>query len=127
MTEIRELTAHLENGGQADPNGLMVVVSRHAVTEAVRLLRLLGETEDALAACQSQASGLLRAIRDDIEAAYNGLDYLTSLHVAAAADPNNGRKLAIDAAEIKGRLLLHMKRIDDLVVTTSTASDGVQK
>lgn len=67
---------------------------------------------DALAACQSQASGILRAIRGDIEAAYNGLDYLTNTRVAMAADPNSGRQLAIAAAEIKGRLLQHMKRID---------------
>lgn len=57
MTEIIELVKHLENGKQADPDGVMVTVSRHAVTEAVRLLRLLGETEEALAACQSQAGG----------------------------------------------------------------------
>ena len=62
--------------------------------------------------CQSEASVILRSIRGDIEAAYNGLDYLTSIHVATAADPNGGRQLAIDAAEIKGRLLQHMKRID---------------
>jgi hypothetical protein len=60
MTEIRELIAHLENGGKADPNGLMVVVSRHAVTEAIRLLNLLGETNEALAACQSEGSAWKR-------------------------------------------------------------------
>lgn len=57
MTEMRELIAHLESGSQVDPDGVMVTVSRHAVTEAVRLLHILGETEDALAACQSQAGG----------------------------------------------------------------------
>jgi hypothetical protein len=90
---------------------------RLADAEIDRLMRELGETEDALAACQSQAGGLLRAIRNDIEAAYNGLDYLTNLRVAAAADPNGNRRLAIDAAEIRGRLLQHMKRIDDVVAT----------
>ena len=58
------------------------------------------------------AETLRSSIRGDIEAAYNGLDYLTSIHVATAADPNGGRNLARDAAEIKGRLLQHMKRID---------------
>ncbi len=69
--------------------------------------------------CQSEASVILRSIRGDIEAAYNGLDYLTSIHVATAADPNGGRQLAIDAAEIKGRLLQHMKRIDAVVTTVT--------
>ena len=69
--------------------------------------------------CRSEASVILRSIRGDIEAAYNGLDYLTSIHVATAADPNGGRQLAIDAAEIKGRLLQHMKRIDAAVTTVT--------
>lgn len=95
-----------------------------SLTESLHaLVSLLGETNEALAACQSQASGILRSIRGDIEAAYNGLDYLTSIHVATAADPNGGRQLAIDAAEIKGRLLQHIKRID-AVVTTVTVPDG---
>ena len=89
--------------------------------ERDRLKEELGETNDALAACQSECGGLLRAIRNDIEAAYNGLDYLTNLRVAAAADPNGNRRLAIDAAEIRGRLLQHMKRID-AVVTTPTVT-----
>ncbi len=55
MTAVSELIAHLNNGQQADEDGVTVIVSRHAVAEAVRLLRLLGETEEALAACQSQA------------------------------------------------------------------------
>ena len=121
MTAISELIAHLNNGQQADEDGVTVIVSRQAVAEAVRLLRLLGETEEALAACQSQAGGLLRSIRKDIEAAYNGLDYLTNIHVAMTADPNGGRQLAIDAAEIKGRLLQHMKRMDAVVATVTVA------
>jgi hypothetical protein len=123
MTEITELMAHLNNGQRADEDGVMVIVSRHAVAEAIRLLRLLGETEDALAACQSQAGGLLRAIRNDLEAAYNGLDFLTNLRVAAAADPNGNRRLAIDAAEIRGRLLQHMRRIDEIVTTVTVGGD----
>ena len=112
MISIHELIRHLNNGQRADEDGVMVIVGRQAVTEAIRLLNLLGETNEALAACQSQANGTLRSMRGDIEAAYNGLDHLTSIHVATAADPNCGRQLAIDAAEIKGRLLQHMKRID---------------
>ena len=84
----------------------------------------LGETNDALAACQSQCGGILRSIRGDIEAAYNGLDYLTSIHVATAADPNGGRQLAIDAAEIKGRLLQHMRRIDSVITTVTVSADS---
>jgi hypothetical protein len=101
----------------------MVIVSRHAVEEAAKRLRLLGETEEALAACQSEASGLLRSMRNDIEAAYNGLDFLTNLRVAAAADPNGNRRLAIDAAEIRGRLLQHMRQIDKIVKTVTVGGD----
>ena len=57
MTKVSELIAHLSNSRPADGEGVMVIVGRHAVLEAVRLLQLLGETEDALAACQSQAGG----------------------------------------------------------------------
>lgn len=78
----------------------------------------------ALAARQSQSGGILRSIRGDIEAAYNGLDYLTSIRVATAADPNGGRNLARDAAEIKGRLLQHMKRIDAVLSTNSPEVTG---
>ncbi len=92
-------------------------VLKAAAVMLIDIRTVLGETNEALAACQSQAGGLLRAIRNDIEAAYNGLDYLTNLRVAAAADPNGNRRLAIDAAEIRGRLLMHMKRIDDVVAT----------
>ncbi len=70
---------------------------------------------------------ILRSIRGDIEAAYNGLDYLTSIHVATAADHNGGRQLAIDAAEIKGRLLQHMKRIDAVVTTVTVTASEVAK
>lgn len=124
MTAVSELIAHLNNGQQADADGTMVIVSRHAAAEAVRLLGLLGETEDALAACQSEASGLLRSMRNDIAAAYNGLDYLTNLRVATAADPNAGRELAIDAAEIKGRLRRHISRIDK-IVTAAIVGGGI--
>ncbi len=92
-------------------------VLKAAAVMLIDIRTVLGETNEALAACQSQAGGLLRAIRNDIEAAYSGLDYLTNLRVAAAADPNGNRRLAIDAAEIRGRLLLHMKRIDDVVAS----------
>lgn len=49
MTKVSELIAHLSNSRPADGEGVMVIVGRHAVLEAVRLLQLLGETEDALA------------------------------------------------------------------------------
>lgn len=58
-------------------------------------------------------------LRNDIQAAYNGLDHLTHLRVAFAADPNDGRRLAIDAAEIKGRLATHMRRIDAALAADS--------
>ena len=123
---IHELIRHL-NHGQRQGDGTTMLVGRHAVTEAIRLLNLLGETNDALAACQSQVGGtifhlrgLLRNVREDIEAAYNGLDHLTRLSVAERADPNRAMGLAYDAAEIKGRLLQHMKHIDR-VLTAATA------
>jgi hypothetical protein len=55
MPNIHELILHLNNGRQADEDGVFVTVSRHAVMEAIRLLNLLGETNEALAACQSEA------------------------------------------------------------------------
>lgn len=60
MTSIYELIRHLNSGRQADADGVMVTVSRHAVVEAIRLLGLLGETNESLAACQSEAGPCIR-------------------------------------------------------------------
>lgn len=60
MTNIHELIRHLNNGQRADADGVTVTVSRHAVVEAIRLLNLLGETNEALAACQSQAGPCIK-------------------------------------------------------------------
>ena len=56
---IHELIRHL-NHGQRQGDGTTMIVGRHAVVEAIRLLNLLGETNDALAACQSQAEPCIR-------------------------------------------------------------------
>lgn len=61
---IHELIRHLSNGQQADADGVFVTVGRHAVVEAIRLLNLLGETNEALAACQSEGAALKRQIAE---------------------------------------------------------------
>lgn len=56
---IHELIRHL-NHGQRQGDGTTMLVGRHAVTEAIRLLNLLGETNEALAACQSEGAAWKR-------------------------------------------------------------------
>lgn len=56
---IHELIRHL-NHGQRQGDGTTILVGRHAVTEAIRLLNLLGETNEALAACQSEGAAWRR-------------------------------------------------------------------
>ena len=67
MISIHELIRHLNNGQQADADGVMVAVSRHAVVEAIRLLNLLGETNEALAACQSEGAAWKRLAEESAE------------------------------------------------------------
>lgn len=56
---IHELIRHL-NHGQRQGDGTTMIVGRHAVTEAIRRLNLLGETNEALAACQSEGAAWKR-------------------------------------------------------------------
>lgn len=63
---IHELIRHL-NHGQRQGDGTSMIVGRHAVVEAIRLLNLLGETNEALAACQSEGSAWKRKAEECAE------------------------------------------------------------